>query len=195
MAKDITLSFRMQPALADTLEAFRSWLEAEPGSFTRSGALIHLVHSGVEDDGRPAFALRAFDDDPDPRTRAFRRRTRNDKRRTVTCSFRAKPATVERLDRFAHWLAARAIVEATVDRGAAIRTLIWQGLAADGAPRFPISVGGGAPLADSASLPPGLSAAAVAHAPKDPGFAPPSRVRGDSGAFDALPLQRITEKP
>jgi len=196
VAKDITISFRMQPALAERLEAFRTWLELEEGTLTRSDALIYLIHSAVEDDGRPAFRLRPFDDDPDPKTRAWRRRMRNDDRRHVTCSFRADAETVELLDRFARWMAARAIVEATVDRGAGIRTLILQGLGAPGStPRFAVqSFGEDADLIFSGGLMP-LSHEAIVHMPEDEGFDPPTRVRGDSGAFDALPLKRIVDKP
>jgi len=194
MAKDLTISFRMQPPLAERLEAFRTWLESEPNTLTRSDALNTLIASAVLEDGTPAFTLRTFDDDPSPRVRAWRRRMRNDNRRTVTCSFRASNEIGDKLDMIAHWFAARAIVEVSVDRGVAIRTLILQGITAEGTPRFRLVGDEEEDLTSSGSILP-ISTEAMLLEPEDEGFDPPTRRRGDSGTFDVLPLHRITEKP
>lgn len=143
-AKGEVVSAKIHAHLRDRLDRFRGLLKrnlrAVPGAPptlepTVSDAACALIDGALTEAGEPAFALRAFDDDPGPFTRALRLKV-HEGPKDQAISFRAPPKVLHKLDGFVAYLGARSIVEVRVERAGALRTLIFEALSARGTPVF-----------------------------------------------------------
>lgn len=131
--KSEVVSLKVHRHLRDRLDRFRSRLRIElkttPGvpndvEPKTSDALNALIDGALDEAGRPTFEVRSPLGDSNRYARALRMKI-HEGRRDQPLSFRPKPPALSKLDGFVSWLSSRSLLEHTVTRSNALRTLMF----------------------------------------------------------------------